>query len=267
MFRLTAAVILTLTIAPLSGCAEQDEFYKNINITDLAPSRPDSPEQASAPNKPVEIGFAIVRVSPDKLDRPGLLWDALYTAPLKAVAPRAFSANGFAAGFGDRQSWETISKIFNDAGAASTKKTSMLIFDDRPRDIPVAAVADQTTVFYRDIDNRISGVTLENGAAAWRLAASRVSEQPILYRLTIVPVFLPAKNFRRPLVHTGDSENNAIEFSASRFHLKIGPGEFLLLGPAQAHSASMTLDRLFFRPAGPEKMLHFYLIFCGGTQQ
>lgn len=250
----------------LPGCGQgqqEQEVYEGLKIADLAPAGSKPAEGRS--QWFVELVICFLELLGEHFSASDELWDCLYTAPLQFANAQAFKANGFAAGFGDEQVWGQVGRILQTSRARTVKTISLTAFDEQAHDILIGPLGVERTVFYTETDGRIAGATLANGATALRITAARVPGARGLCRVNVQPVFKSG-----PMMGTVDRLAGAGRpgdalFDSAGFELKISPGEFVLLGPAQPSPdpAGMTLDGVFFSADEAQQVVRMYLIFCG----
>lgn len=263
MVRQVLITLFCVLLIALPGCGpgpQAQPAYNGLKISDLAPSAPQPTDRPS--QRPMEFAVCFFELPAEHFAASAELWTRLYTAPLRFASSDAFKANGFAAGFGDQQTWSEVSRILQAAQANKARTISMVIFDQQPRDIIIAPLNTEQSVFFTDAGGRIAGVTLSAGATALRISAGKIPTARGLARVNIQLVF----KSRPVLGGLGWLPPGEVVFDSAGFELKLSPGQFVLLGPARYHpgETKMTLDKLFCTADEPRQIVRMYLILCRG---
>ena len=143
------------------------------------------------------------------------------------------------------------------------KEMSLVLLDGRLKDLPVAAVDTEKTIFYTSTSGRSEGVTIGPGSLFIRLKAQKIPGHRGVYDLSVQPIFSPLGKSRIPRPVKGD-EAVPFEFDALGFRLKAGPGDFFFLGPKKYTTDQTGLAAILFSREIPRPVVRLYMFLCGG---
>lgn len=237
--------VVTVALFFVCGCdqVQQNQRYASIEgaikFSDLAPT---------VSSKPLpEIDFQILTFELDaqKIGVSNGIFTLLDLKNIDFSNYPAFRVNGFSAGFGHIGSWDKIADILRRASAKKVKTDRLIVFDDTGDDIAIAGINFEQSVFYTTSDDTVAGSTLDRGHLGIRIIAWPIPEMKGTINLKVVPVFLP--QIDRSITRLSYKNNyGKIEFDSSQFGVKIGVGDFVMLGPSQYDPEQITLGSLFF---------------------
>jgi len=194
----------------------------------------------------------------------------LANAVHKAIAIQdrvAFGANSFSAGFGQVQMWNRISDLLDAAGGKKIKTISLLLLDGQADDLAVARLGNEQTVFYVSADGSMEGVTVGPGTLALRIKAEKIPGARGVCNVDAQPVFSPPITSSIPQL-AARAKSGEYLFASTGFRLKMGPRDFIFLGPEKYIGNQITLSSYFFsRPAPSPSITMFLIPSSKGTQE
>lgn len=262
MLRFIVTALCGLVPVIVNGCSGRpwsQAVPKGLKITDLAPATASRAQTQTA--KYTEILISFFELSEAQFASSQKPWNLLSTEAPQPAWPQVFQANGFAAGLGNEQTWAPVSELLRQSNSRMVSNVSLLMFDEKPRDVVAAPLQGQQTVFYKDSGGRIVSVTLRRGVPVLRLSASAVHGASGVCRLAVQPVF-KMEVLRDPTSGSpAKNGQNEVVFDCAKFEAVMYPGDFILLGPAQPADEQLTLKSLFFAGA-PQRTVRMYLILC-----
>jgi len=151
-----------------------------------------------------------------------------------------------------------LDEIYNLLLAASGKiltKVSLMLAEDQPESIAITGLNSPRTIFFTSTYGSREGANIGPGILTLRLKAQTIPGSRGVCNVTAYPVFSPP--IRRGAIPQLDARTKLREFpfSAAAFGLRMGPGDFVLLGPKEYISDQMVLGGLFF--SNPQGSLFF----------
>jgi len=199
-------------------------------------------------------GIWDVLVGPDVAgaQRRGLL----YGGRIRFNSYDAFTGNSFSIGLGDGRIWPQFAGVLNAAGASKIQTLSVLVTDEGSNEVPVGMLGQQQTVFYLKSDGAIDAAGVGPGRFVLQIRAKRV---PGLRGLCSVDV--------QPAFSAGMRGGGVLGFSSAGFSLKMSPGDFFVLGPAEVSSNGLSLSSYFFERAAPSSGGRMFLVPHGDSRQ
>ncbi len=259
MNRLSLIVLLSCLIALLAGCAHEPPIWETVKITDLVPpantKNPDGPLLKKANFK-----VYIFDIPAEKADVLNDIWPMLSTRPLGFNDDKAFAANLFSAGLGRVADWGRIARTLRAAGAKQAMTISMMLPQGLANDLTIAEFPQEQTIFYTTADGSAEGLTVNSGALVLRINAEPVPGSRGLCRVGAKPLYTPLiRTAVRQLAEKARA--GEVPFDFAGLELKMGPDDFIFLGPKKFINNRITLGGLFFKK--PDKpVLRTYLIVC-----
>jgi hypothetical protein len=247
----------------LAGCndPEKDErIWEHTKITDLAPSA-NAKDTSGELLKTVNFDIYVFDVPAQNIGALDGVWQMLYTKPLRFKDSDAFVANSFAVGFGQLDMWNKASDLLRDAGGRKMEKISVLLTDDQPHDITIGRLARRKTIFYKPKSGSTEGATAGPGKIALRIKARKSPAPRGTCDFDVVPVFLPPIISSIPELAAREKAGEIL-FTSCRLRAKMGPGDFILLGPQKYISRQVTLAGLLFSRQKPKPIMRTYLFVC-----
>ncbi len=248
--------LLTSVFCLLAGCAgpEEEPIWENVKIGDLAPRRGDKPAPVRL-IKTINFDLHIFEIPAENIDKLDDTRKTLYTKPLRFNSPHAFGANSFSVHFGQIRMLDKIYNLLLAANGKIMAKVSLMLADGRAETIAITGIDGPRTIFFTSTYGSKEGANVGPGILALRLKAQTIPGSRGVCNVTAYPVFSPP--IRRGAIPQLDAQIKMREFpfSAAAFALKMGPGDFVLLGPKEYISDQTALGGLFF--SNPKGSLFF----------
>jgi len=268
MNRLFQIAVLSCAALLLTGCSvslKSEPIWQNIKIGDLAPSQSkERPEAQLLKTTNFEVFF--FEMPAENISALDDVWPILYTKPLKFNDYKAFSANSFSVGFGQNQMWNKVADALRAADGKEVGTVSLLLSDGRADDITIAKLANPKTIFHIPTDGSTQGVTIGPGTVSLRIKAERIPGSRGVCNIKAQPTFSPPVSSTIPRLAARRKSHEFLFVSAS-FELKMGPGDFIFLGPRRYTSDQITLSSLFFSRAEPSLPAGTFLVASGEDKQ
>jgi len=239
--------VFCLLFSALTGCTapEEEPIWENVKIGDLAPRRGGKLPSVRLV-KTINFDLHIFEIPAENIDKLDDTRKTLYTKPLQFNSPHAFGANSFSVCFGQIR---MLDKIYNLLLAASGKiiaKVSLMLADGLTETIAITGLDGPRTIFFTSTYGSREGANVGPGILALRLKAQTIPGSRGVCNVTAYPVYSP------PIIKSAIPQLDArtklreFPFSAAAFALKMGPGDFVLLGPKEHISDQTALGGLFF---------------------
>jgi hypothetical protein len=131
---------------------------------------------------------------------------------------------------------------------------SLLLSDGADQDLIVTGLDRQQTINYTGVNGSKEAATIGPGIIALRMKAEKIAGSRDVCTLVAYPVFaLPAASAVPQL--SVRAKRREFLFPSAAFGLKMGPGDFVVLGPREYISDQTTLSSVFF--SKPEGSLFF----------
>ncbi len=259
MNRLLLTVLLSSLAVLLAGCAQEPPIWETVKITDLVP-----PARTRSPDGPllkkVDFKVYIFDIPAEKAGALNDIWPMLSTKPLAFNNDKAFAANLFSAGFGRVPDWGGIARLLRAADAKQAMTITMMLPVGLANDLTIAEFPQEQTIFYTTADGSAEGLTASTGALVLRINADPVPAARGLCRVKAMPLYTPLiRTAVRQLAEK--AREGEVPFDCAAFELKMGPDDFIFLGPKKFINNRITLGGLFFKRPG-KPVLRTYLIVC-----
>ncbi len=252
----SAFCLLTSVFCLLAGCAspEEEPIWENVKIGDLAPRRAGKPPSVQLV-KTINFDLHIFEIPAENIDKLDDTRKTLYTKPLRFNSLHAFGANSFSACFGQIRMLDKIYNLLLAANGKIIAKVSLMLADGQTETIAITGLDGPRTIFFTSIYGSREGANVGSGILALRLKAQTIPGSRGVCDVTAYPVFSPP--IRRGAIPQLDARTRRREFpfGAAAFALKMGPGDFVLLGPKEYISDQTALGGLFF--SNPKGSLFF----------
>lgn len=254
MMRPLHILFLGCVCLAAGGCVgheKDDPIWEGLKIGDLAPANRAN-KAGSQLLKTASFTILFFEAPLDKSSALDVVWPGLYTEPIRFNDFSSFKANQFSAGFGQGQMWDKVAKLLYAAGAARAEKISLILPEGQVNDVRLARLLRQQKVFYGSSDASVKGAVAGPGQLALRVKAEQVPGLRGLCSFAVQPVFISplAGSIPQSSRHAKAAE---FEFSSVRFNLKMAPGDFLLLGPAEHTGQGVGLADYFFTRETPSR--------------
>jgi len=276
MKRCFGAAVFCFACFYLAGCnpePKEEPIWEYVKIGDLAPWKG---EKHSDVIKIKSIGFSvyIFEAPVGRMEALSGIWDilvgveagiagssgGLHGGRVRFNSYDAFKGNSFAIGLGQGRVWPRFAGVLNVAGASKMSTLSLLATDTGENAIPVGFVGREQTVFYVKSDGSIDAAGVGPGRFVLGIRAARV---PGLRRFCSVDV-KPA--FSAPM-RVGMSGSGVLGFDSVGFSLKMSPGDFFVLGPAELSTNGMNLSSYFFERRRPSSGGRMFLVPSGNNHE
>ncbi len=235
----------------LIGCTpaeKQKPIWETVKIGDIAPAQ--AGKLPVKPLKTINFDAHIFEIPAENVGKLKDIWQTLYTKPLRFNNYNAFKDNLFSVRFGQIEMWNKILDLLRAAGGQRIVKVSLLLPDGQPSDVAVTGLNSQQTISYVSTDGSRETAPIGPGVLVLRIKAQKIPASRGVCDLIAYPVFVPPI---RPAIPQLAARARLREFSfgCAGFGLKMGPGDFVVLGPEKYVSDQTALDGLFFsKPEG-----------------
>ncbi len=231
----------------LIGCngPEEKPIWEKVKIGDLAP-RQSNEQRPARLLKTINFDLHILEMPADNIDKLDDIRKILYTRPLRYNSQHAFGANSFSVCFGQVRIWNEIYSLLLAAGSKNIAKTLLMLTDDQTEDITIVGINSLRTIFFTSIYGSREGANVGPGILVLRIKTQKVPSSRGVINVTTYPVFSPPTRKRTIPQLEARAKRREFPFSAAAFALKMGPGDFILLGPKEHNSDQTTLGGLFF---------------------
>ena len=255
MERSLEIAVFGLLCVVVAGCnpPKEEPIWEHVKIGDLAPWKSD---QRGGIGGIKSIGFSVyVFEAPlGRFDELSGIWDVLvgpdvagaerrgllYGGRIRFNSYEAFVGNSFSIGLGDGRLWPRFARVLNAADASKIQTLSVLVTDEGANEVPVGVARRQQTVFYVKSDGAIDAASVGPGRFVLQIRAQRVPGLRALCSVDVQPAF-----------SAGMRGGGVLGFSSTEFSLKMSPGEFFVLAPAEVSSNDLSLSSYFFERAAP----------------
>lgn len=150
--------------------------------------------------------------------------------------------------------WNRIENMLRAADGQKIVTVSLLLSDSRHNDLIVTGLDTEQTISYTAVNGSKEAATVGPGIIALRMNAEKIAGSRDVCTLIAYPVFsLPAASAVPQL--SARARRREFRFPSAAFGLKMGPGDFVVLGPKEYVSEKTTLGGVFF--SKPEGSLFF----------
>jgi hypothetical protein len=238
------ACLLTFVFA---GCTapQQDPIWKNLKIGDLAPRR-QGRQPRSRTVETTNFNLYIFEMPADNIEELDDIRKTLFTRPLRYQSSHSFRANSFSVQFGQIRMWNEIFASLLSAGAKQINQVSLMLAEDQPETITVTRIESPQTIYFTSTYGSREGANVGPGILALRIITQKIPVLRGVCDFTAYPVYTPP--MLRSTIPQLDARTQRAEFpfSAAAFGLRMGPGDFILLGPKEYVSDRTELGGLFF---------------------
>lgn len=263
MIRLFQIMVFSCAVGLLTGCSvpEKDEpIWQQVKIGDLAPSH-NGKWPSGQLLKTANFNIYILEIPAKNIDALDDIWRMLHTGPLRFSDYKAFGANSFSVGFGQIQMWDKIRNLLTSADGRTIETVSLLLPDGQANDIPIATLSNEQTIFYISSEGSMEGVTIGPGKLALRIKAEEIPGSRGVCKTGAQPAFSPPRPAPIQQLAVWEKSGQFL-FTPAGFRLKMGPGDFFLLGPKKHIDNQITLGGLFFSRPGRKPAVRVYLLVC-----
>jgi hypothetical protein len=235
----------------LMGCTpaeKQKPIWEKVKIGDIAPAQ--AGKLPVKPLKTINFDAHIFEIPAENVGKLKDIWQTLYTKPLRFNNYNAFKANWFSVRFGQSEMWNKTIDSLRTAGGQKIVKVSLLLPDGQPSDLAVTGLNRQQTISYVSINGSREAAAIGPGVLALRIKAKKIPASKGVCDLIVYPVFVPPIRTAVPQL-AARAKLRELSFGSAGFELKMGPGDFVALGPEKYVSDQTALGGLFFsKPEG-----------------
>lgn len=246
MIRLTEIATLSILLVSLGACEKAGEkpIWDQVKIRDLAPVGPDGSVQSQA-LKTINFNVIVFELPAQNLGMLDKTWEMLYTRALTFADYEAFKADSFAVGFGRAGKLAPVIDTLEQAQGKRIRNAALLLSDNQSNDMWIARLFERQMLFYHTRGGALEKQMLGPGTIVMRVKAQKIPGLRGLCSLSIIPVFTIGRSSAIPQLEQRRRESE-FAFEASAFSLKMGIGDFFLLGPGKYFDEQITLSGLFF---------------------
>jgi hypothetical protein len=265
MIRFFQIMVLICTAALLTSCKAPEKekpIWEQVKISDLATSS-DVNNPGGRLLKTINLDIHIFEMPIEDINVLNVVWQMMYTKPLQFNDYDAFKANSFSIGFGQIQMWNTIANILRDAGCKHIETVSLLLPDGETNDFTIARLNKEQTIFYISTAGSMEGATIGPGKLALRIKVEKIPGSRGVCEVNAQPVFPSPITSPIPQL-AAQTKSAEFLFTPAGFHLKMSPGDFVLLGPEKYIDHQITLGSLFFSRPGRKPSVTMFLLVCTG---
>ena len=255
----SAAKYLTIALCymcfALTGCPspEEEPLWKDLKIGDLAPRQ--SGKQTSRLVESTNFNLYVFEMPSDNIDKLDDVRKTLFTKNLRYQSSHSFTENSFSVHFGQIRMWNETFASLLAAGAKQINKVSLMLADDLDETISVARIDSPRTIFFTSTYGSREGANVGPGILALRLKTKKIPGLRGVCNVTAYPVYSPPMIKSTIPLLSARTQRREFPFSAAAFGLRMGPGDFILLGPKEYVSDQTDLGGIFF--SNPEGSLFF----------
>jgi hypothetical protein len=264
----------------LTGCPppEEQPIWKDLKIGDLAP-RSDGKQQRSRLVESTNFNLYIFEMSSDNINKLNDIRKILFTKNLRYQNSHSFRSNSFSVHFGQIRMWNELFSSILAAGAKEINKVSLMLADDIPEIIAVTRINSPQTIFYTSTYGSREGANVGPGILALRIKTQKIPALRGVCNFTAYPVYSPPMVKSSIPLLNARTQRREFPFSPAAFGLRMGPGDFILLGPKEYVSDQTALGGLFFNnpegsfffgetgrtPLKPKPSFKIFLLVCTRT--
>ena len=237
----------------MTGCTpftkgEPQWVWEKDKIGDIAPTQ--TGKLPVKPLKTINFDVHIFEIPAENVGKLKAVWQILYTKPLRFNNYDAFKANFFSVQFGQNEQWKKIIDLLRADGGQLVVKVTLLLTDGQSSDVAVTGLNRQQNVSYVSIGGVRDEADVGPGVLALRIKAEKDVAARGVCDVVAHPVFSPPIRTWVPQL-AAQAKLREFDFSSAGFGLKMGPGDFVLLGPERYISDQTLLGGLFFcKPEG-----------------
>jgi hypothetical protein len=253
VFQIAVLSCLAFWLTGCHGSKQKEPIWEQVKITDLAPF-PGDKQPNDQLLKTINFKVYFFEIPAENISTLDDIWPILYAQPLQFNDYDAFVANSFLAGYGQIPMWNKAAELLRAADGIQANTISLLLPDGQSNDIAVAGLVREQTVFYISKKGAMEGAALGPGRFGLRIKAEKIPGSRGVCKMSVMPVFSPPRRRSIPLLTTRE-KSGEFTFSSVGFSLRMGPGDFVLLGPDKYDNSLITLGSLLF--SKPEGSLFF----------
>jgi hypothetical protein len=232
--RHSGVLAVFFLISFLAGCISSNtssrKVWKNVKMPELIS------QQQPSENKSMFVGLYIYifHIQADKLTEIQEQISRTDALSVKYNDPAAFSANGLVDCAGDRTSWQKIAELLAQSQPQTREHINLLITENIINDIVVAQTPRPVSVTYYS-NGATAGIGFDAGRIALRLKVSSLIGLRQVCRLDITPVYKTGLG-QKAKKSSVEQENYEFAFESAALNVRLQPGWFVLLAPAQTQT-------------------------------
>jgi hypothetical protein len=280
IIRLLSSIFCLLSSVLITGCPppEEEPIWKNLKIGDLAPHREGKPQKSRLVES-TNFNLHIFEMPSGNIDKLNDIRKVLFTKNLRYQSAHAFRSNSFSVHFGQIRMWRELLASILAAGAREINKVSLMLADDLPETIAVARINSPQTIFFTSTYGSKEGANVGPGILALRIKTQKIPALRGVCNFTAYPVYSPPMMKSSIPLLNARTQRREFPFSPAAFGLRMGPGDFILLGPKEYVSDQTALSGLFFSnphgsfffsenertPIEPKPSFRIFLLVCTRT--
>ncbi len=121
-----------------------------------------------------------------------------------------------------------------------------MLVDDMPETIAVARIDSPRTIFFTSTYGSREGANVGSGILTLRIKTKKIPALRGVCDFTAYPVYSPSMIKSSIPLLDARAQRREFSFSSAAFGLRMGPGDFILLGPKEYVSDQTALGGLFF---------------------
>ena len=230
----------------LMGCTpaeKQKPIWEKVKIGDIAPTQTD--KLPVKPLKTINFDAHIFEIPAENVGKLKDIWQTLYTKPLRFNNYNAFKANLFSVHYGQSEMWNKTLDSLRAAGGQRIVKVSLLLSDSQYGGLAVTGLDSQRNISYVSSDGSREAASIGPGVVALRIEAQKIPASRGVCNVVAYPVFSPPIRTSIPQL-AAQAKLREFSFSCAGFGLKMGQGDFVVLGPEKYLSDQTELGGLFF---------------------
>ena len=241
------STLFYILLLSLPGCTppEEEPIWKDLKIGDLAPSH-DRKQPKSRLVESTNFNLFVFEMPSDNLDKLNEIRKTMFTRNLRYQSPHAFEANSFSVHFGQYRMWEQIFYSILAAGAKRINRAQLMLADNIPETIAIIPIESPQTIFYTAITGSKEGANVGPGILALKVKIQKVPALRGVCNFTAYPVYSPPMLKSTIPLLDARAQRREFPFSSAAFGLRMGPGDFILLGPKEYVDDQTSLGGLFF---------------------
>lgn len=245
-FCLLSPVFCLLSLF-LTGCSppEDEPIWKDLKIGDLAPRR-EGKQPRSRLVESTNFNLHIFEMPADNIDKLDDIRKILFTKNIRYQSSYSFGANSFSVQFGQIRMWKELLASILAAGAIQINKVSLMLADDLPETIAVTRIDSPRTIFFTSTYGSREGANVGPGLLGLRIKTQKIPALRGVCNFTAYPVYSPPMVKSSIPLLDARIQHREFPFSPAAFGLRMGPGDFILLGPKEYVSDQTALGGLFF---------------------
>jgi hypothetical protein len=262
-------ILLIVSLISFCGCIETESTQKEpahdlditgIKLKDIAPAYTVSQPKA------VRIELITLEIDAEKLFYFRSAVNTLVQRPIRFANKQIFLANGLLAGFGSNRMWDNVAAKLRKANLTRIGAHSLIIFDDKGDDIAVSVLRKDKTVFYTQSQGDVAAADLSAAAKiGWKIKARPSPRIKGTAEVKVMAVYGPKLGIQN-IRAVRQNDPDRIEFDSTAFVTRMGPGDFLIIGPGQFEIDDTILANALFEGNHTEKIrVKIYVLVCTGV--